>query len=340
MKTLQSDGLQYKDGQLLILDQTRLPNEEIWLNCQSLEEMYQAIFQLCVRGAPLIGVAASMFIGKYAMEQQSKEKLMHAIDYLISSRPTAVNLQLLLDQHRDILTQSDSFNAHLELAIKHFEEDVTLCENMATHGAGIIRDGDTILTHCNAGSLATVGIGTAVGVIKKAAQTKKDIHVFVDETRPLLQGARLTTWELNRANVPYQLICDNMAAFLMQQRKVDVILVGADRICRNGDFANKIGTYGLAVLAKHHDVPFYAVAPYTTIDFECEQGSEIPIEQRAAEEVRGIKFKGEPLCWSMQNAEVYNPAFDVTPAELVTGYILDTGINTASQLSQLKLDKN
>ena len=196
-----------------------------------------------------------------------------------------------------------------------FDEDVALSDAMSERGAALIQDGDSILTHCNTGGLATVGIGTALGAIRRAHEQGKKIHVYVDETRPLLQGARLTTWELARLKIPHTLICDNMAGFLMSQGKVQKVFVGADRIAANGDFANKIGTYGLAVLAHHHRIPFYVVAPETTFDSSCKSGSEIPIEQRRPDEVRAGK--------SPASCEVWNPAFDVTPRTLVTGIVLN-----------------
>ena len=216
-----------------------------------------------------------------------------------------------------------------------FDEDVKLCELMAKNGNKVIEHNDRILTHCNTGGLATVGEGTALAVIKEAHREGKEIKVFVDETRPLLQGGRLTTWELTKEGVPYQLICDNMAAHLMAQGAVDKVIVGSDRIAINGDFANKIGTYSLAVLCHFHNVPFYVAAPYTTVDQECETGKDIPIEQRDPGEVRGqnIVEKG----WAPLESDVYNPAFDVTPAHLVTGWILDTGLYNQQDVKQEKL---
>ena len=197
---------------------------------------------------------------------------------------------------------------------------------MSEHGAALIDHGDSILTHCNTGSLATAGVGTAIGVITTAHKQGKNISVWVDETRPLLQGARLTAWEMEKAGIPYHLVCDSMSAGLMAAGKVDKILVGADRIAINGDFANKVGTYTLAVVARHHDVPFYVVAPRTTIDKHCVDGASIPIEQRNADEVRGVAGSFGSCIWSPAEAPVYNPAFDVTTAELVTGWILDSGV--------------
>ena len=205
-----------------------------------------------------------------------------------------------------------------------FEEDQQLCKKMGENGAKFIEDGNSILTHCNTGGLATAGIGTALGVIRTASEQGKKIHVYVDETRPLLQGARLTTWELEKLNIPYTLICDNMAAQLMAKKKIQKIFVGADRIAANGDFANKIGTYSLAVLAKFHQIPFFTVAPYSTIDLHCPNGSEIPIEERKSGEVLGYL---DEVQWAPKRAFVHNPAFDVTPVHLVTAIITDEGIS-------------
>lgn len=336
MNDLISDGLQFKSGKLYLLDQTLLPLDEKWIECANPEITFKAIQELKVRGAPLIGVAASLFVGQYASQIRDKEKISACIDYLVSSRPTAVNLQALLEQHRDLLNDQMDFEEHLRLAIRHFEEDVQLCERIGAHGADLVKDHSRVLTHCNAGSLATVGSGTALSVIKKAAETKKNIHVYVDETRPLLQGARLTAWEMMRSNISHEIICDNMAASLMQAKKIDLIITGADRICANGDFANKIGTYNLAVLARFHDIPFYVAAPYTTVDKNCSTGLEIPIEQRAPQEVRGVKLRGQLIQWCSPESSCYNPAFDVTPADLVTGYVLDSGYFSSSDFAPAK----
>jgi len=332
---LSSDALKFENNQLFLLNQTQLPNTEEWILCDTPTKLYDSILQLKVRGAPLIAIAASLFIGKYALQIKNRKTIKSTIDYLISSRPTAVNLQLLLQQHLALLSKETEFKNHLDLAIQHFNEDIELCQKISRYGVEIIKDNDIILTHCNTGSLATAGNGTALGIIKSAFKTKSGISVYVDETRPLLQGARLTAWELSKNKIPYQLICDNMAAFLMKQNKVNVIVVGADRICLNGDFANKIGTYSLAVLAQYHNVPFYVAAPYTTIDFSCKTGESIPIEHREPNEVRGFKNQNNHIYWSPESSKVYNPAFDVTPSELVTGYILDKGHFSGKQLKSL-----
>lgn len=328
MKNLDSMGLKFRDGKLTILDQQKLPHEEIWLESHTPDDMIGFIKALKVRGAPLIGVAAALALANWARAEfgskaflrddnesssNQRTKFLLAAQNLRESRPTAVNLMAAIDRLLDTAEKSDfSTDKILSKAIEIFDEDVKLCEEMASEGAKYVEDGNNILTHCNSGGLATVGRGTALGVITKAAETKK-IHVWVDETRPLLQGARLTAWELGKLKIPHTLICDNMAATLMAQGKVDKIFVGADRIARNGDFANKIGTYSLAVLAKHHGIPFYVVAPKTTVDLNCSSGTQIPVEEREASEVRGMSGPKESL--------VFNPAFDVTPSSLVSAYV-------------------
>lgn len=306
MKNLFSLGLRREGGKLFVLDQTLLPQEEKWILCNGPEQMEALIQRLAVRGAPLIGVAAALALADFQEKGASVEEFRVAAARLRAARPTAVNLMAAVDRmlaSRDPLREADAI----------FEEDVALCEALAERGASLVRDGDQLLTHCNAGGLATAGIGTAVGVILRAHQQGKKIHVFIDETRPLLQGARLTAWELKKFGVSHTLICDNMAGFLMSQRKVNRVFVGADRIAANGDAANKIGTYSLAVLAHFHQVPFYVVAPRTTFDASCPSGHEIPIEQRAHQEVTARS--------ATENA--WNPAFDVTPRKLITGIVFD-----------------
>ena len=216
-----------------------------------------------------------------------------------------------------------SMQKTIDLAVKIFNEDVTLCDQIAENGAALIEDGDQILTHCNTGGLATAGVGTALGVIRKAHAQGKKIHVYIDETRPLLQGGRLTAWELQKLNIPCTLITDSMAAHLMSLKKINKAIVGSDRIAINGDFANKIGTYSVAVNCSYHQIPFYVAAPYTTVDPKCQHGGEIPIEQRPANEVLGASGSFGKVLWAPIGVQVYNPAFDVTPAKLVTNWILD-----------------
>lgn len=324
---MKSLGLCYEGGRLLVLDQQRLPREELWLECRSPEDMINCIRALKVRGAPLIGVAAALALAQYAESGTSMDLVREAAHGLRKARPTAVNLMAAVD--RVVLSHEPrdlSVDFIVAQAERIFTEDVALCEGMAHHGSPLIEDGDHILTHCNTGGLATVGVGTALGVVRRAFEEGKRIHVYVDETRPLLQGARLTTWELEKLGIPYTLICDNMAPFVMSQGKIKKIFVGSDRIAANGDFANKVGTYGVAVAAKHHGIPFYVVAPSTTVDLQCPSGREIPIEEREPDEVRAG--------FSPTQSPVYNPSFDVTPAALVTGIVLDRGVSEPGSIQK------
>lgn len=317
-------SLQYKAGTLLVLNQQKLPFEEEWIHCESPTHMHDIIRSLQVRGAPLIGIAAALSLAHYSeCSSRSIAEIQAAARMLKLSRPTAVNLAHCIDRQLVALEKGESI---VTVAEELFFEDADLCERIAANGLSLVESGDNILTHCNTGGLVTTGIGTALGVVFNAHKNGKSLHVYVDETRPLLQGARLTAWELKRAGVPYTLICDNMAASLMKAGKIQKIIVGADRIAKNGDFANKIGTYNLAVLAKHHDIPFYVAAPYTTVDTNCPSGNDIVIEQRSGDEVRGAECGFGKFIWSMPDCHVFNPAFDVTPGELVTGFILDQGV--------------
>ncbi len=329
MKTLTSKALRYEYCQstekwrVNLLIQTNLPHTIEWRHCSSASQMVEIIQSLQIRGAPLIGVGASLLLGHLTSEGLKGQDFYKTAKQLSDARPTAVNLQYCI-QRLIHSYENNGPEAVLPEAIRIFEEDQALCQAIGNAGADLLKDGDNVLTHCNAGALATAGIGTAIGVIDTAWQQGKQLHIYVDETRPLLQGARLTAWELQQANIPCTLICDNMAASLMREGKIQKIVVGADRIAANGDFANKIGTYNLAVLAKHHGIPFYVAAPYTTIDRSCLNGAAIPIEQRKGNEVTGFGNSH----WAPMNISTHNPAFDVTPAELVTGWILDTGVIT------------
>jgi methylthioribose-1-phosphate isomerase len=319
---LSSLAVQYDSGALKILDQQKLPGEEEWIDVQTPEQMVEIITSLKVRGAPMIGLAAILSLAQLAERGESPQEIEQAAYLLRKSRPTAVNLAIYID--RVLLALKDNQNI-IPVIEEIFHEDVALCEAMGIAGADLIQPEENILTICNTGSLATAGIGTAFGVIKTAHLQGKKIHVYACETRPLLQGGRLTAWELEQNEIPYTLICDSMAASLMRSGKIDRVLVGADRIAVNGDFANKIGTYSLAVLAHHHQIPFHVVAPYTTIDPQCPDGSAIKIEQRNPNEVRGASGSFGSVIWSPKMAPVYNPAFDVTPNELVTSLICDKG---------------
>ncbi len=312
---------------LRLLDQTLLPHQEKWIVIETNAQMIEAIKALKVRGAPLIGVAASLMIAKLAIEKSLpepslKNQLLIQAQALFEARPTAVNLMICIDRMTAQIKKNFNVELIVALAVQIFNEDVELCEKIALNGCALIQDGDQILTHCNTGGLATAGIGTALGIIRKAHEQGKNIHVYVDETRPLLQGGRLTTWELQKLNISCTLITDNMAAHLMSLKKITKAIVGSDRIAVNGDFANKIGTYSVAVNCHYHQIPFYVAAPYTTVDVKCNNGGEIPIEQRHKNEVQGY---GE-LLWAPKNIQVYNPAFDVTPKELVSAWILDKAV--------------
>ncbi|MEI6471078.1 MAG: S-methyl-5-thioribose-1-phosphate isomerase [Holophagaceae bacterium] len=321
MNPFESLGLRHDGRALWVLDQTQLPDEELWLDGSEPVAMIALIQRLAVRGAPLIGVAAAACLGTFADRGASASEYSAACAALRAARPTAVNLMWAMDRMR--AATEPSAEAH---AI--FAEDVRLCEGMAEHGAALIQDGEGLLTHCNTGGLATAGIGTALGVIRRAHVQGKRLHVYADETRPLLQGGRLTAWELQRLGIPATLITDSMAALLLRDGKVQRVLVGSDRVAANGDFANKVGTYGLAVQAHFHGVPFHPVAPFSTVDLACPNGAAIPIELRDAAEVRGYG----PLRWAPEAMPAWNPSFDVTPVDLVTSLVLDRGVYTAAEL--------
>lgn len=330
-------GLRVVDGCVHLLDQTRLPQEELWRPMTSTQTLVEAIRALRVRGAPMIGVAAALHVACCAEAGERIDILADDIAVLRAARPTAVNLMGAMDRLAGALERNGPAGL-IATAEAIADRDVLLCEAIADHGAALIAPGERILTHCNTGALATVGIGTAAGVIRRAHEQDKRISVWVDETRPLLQGARLTAWEFARLGVPATLITDSMAAGLMAAGRIDRVIVGADRIAANGDFANKIGTYGLAVLAHHHGIPFAVAAPYTTLDPECETGDAIEIEQRDPAEVRGVSGAAGTLCWAPTDMPVYNPAFDVTPAGLVNHWILDIGVFTPDDVAAGALD--
>ncbi|RUR35302.1 S-methyl-5-thioribose-1-phosphate isomerase [Vreelandella populi] len=325
MPHLQSRSLRVYADSLEYLDQTRLPQTETWVRCASPEDWQVAVKSLAIRGAPLIGLSAAFVLAQYAVQHPGQENEWQLVsDRLRATRPTAVNLMYCLDAMEACFAQGP--DALTERAAALFEEDRELCLRMAERGADLLAEGERVLTHCNTGALATAGVGTAIGALAVAKKRGVTLHVYVNETRPLLQGGRLTAWEMADLNIPYQLIADSMAASLMAAGKVDKVMVGADRICANGDFANKVGTYMLAVVAHYHQVPFYVVAPYTTVDKACATGDDIPIEQRDAAEIRGATGAFGDVVWAPENAPVWNPSFDVTPASLVTGWVLDTGV--------------
>jgi len=328
------------DGHVLMIDQTKLPTEFVRIECRDVPAVWEAIKSLRVRGAPAIGIAAaygSVLGGQAALRRGAgvetvRDAVLEATASLRTSRPTAVNLFWALDRidrrlsrSRDLGDESDPsllLDGVLEEARAIADEDKAMCRAIGKHGASLLGTGQGVLTHCNAGGLATADYGTALAVIFTAHELGKRVAVFADETRPLLQGARLTAWELQLRGVPVTLICDNMAAQVMKEGKIQVVVVGADRIAANGDTANKIGTYGVALLAKAHGIPFYVAAPSSTFDLATPDGSAIPIEQRdPAEITRGFGRATAP-----EGIAVYNPAFDVTPAGLITGIITERGV--------------
>lgn len=324
MQKFEATSIRYIHDHLELLDQRLLPQESCWLPCRDVETLVGMIKQLQVRGAPLIGLSAVLLLAYLAEQGWTEAALREAAIQLRAARPTAVNLMNNLDAM--LVALPKGVEAIVSTAQALFAEDRALCDQMSEKGAALLPNNARVLTHCNTGGLATAGGGTAIGVIHHAYSLGKLKQVWVGETRPLLQGGRLTSWEMAQAKIPYKIITDSMAAWLMQQGEVDAVVVGADRIAANGDFANKIGTYGLAVSAQYHNVPFYVVAPQTTLDAQCAAGQDIPIEARDAAEVRGVSCSAGDVCWAPADAQVFNPAFDVTPAVLVTAWVLDSGV--------------
>ena len=318
------------DGEkVAILDQTLLPEEERIIVCEDTECIAEAIESLRIRGAPALGIAAAFAMAQTALKNRgkSREEVLEALkrtrDRIKATRPTAVNLHSALERVlRSAESSDEPAEAAVQEALKLQREEQEAGRRLCEHGAELLRDGDVVLTHCNTGMLATATCGTALGVIISAWKQGKKLRVFADETRPLLQGARLTAWELVKAGVPVTVIADGCAGYVMRTQGVSKVIVGADRIAMNGDTANKIGTYSLAVLAKEHGAEFYVAAPLSTIDPEIESGDEIPVEKRSREELEF--FNGRRLI--PENAEVFNPAFDVTPAEYITGIITEAGV--------------
>lgn len=337
--------IEWKDNKVVMIDQRKLPGEEIYNQYSTYEEVGHAIKDMVIRGAPAIGDAAAMGIalGALHIDTENRDEFVSRVreiaEYIKGTRPTAVNLFWASDRMLRLLNASSGDVEELKKILVNeaetiLKEDVETCRRMGKLGSELLQDGMTVLTHCNAGALATGGYGTALGVIRAASEAGKDIKVIATETRPFLQGARLTAWELDRDGIPVSLITDNMVGYMMSMGKIDSVVTGADRIASNGDVANKIGTYTISVLAKSHGIPFYVAAPISTIDYDCPDGSSIPIEERSAEEVTHIK--GQRIA---PEVNVYNPAFDITPSENVKSIITEEGIAEEPYTSTLKAMK-
>jgi len=333
------ETIQWTSEGVVMIDQTRLPNEEVYVTCRTHGEVAHAIKTMVIRGAPAIGVAAAMGIALGMQEDGADFEAICA--EMGKTRPTAVNLFWAIERMRVLYTSLRGTSAgEMRLALKEQAqrirtEDIAINRAMGRHGAVLVPDGKTVLTHCNAGALATAGYGTALGVIRAAVEAGKRIDVFADETRPFLQGSRLTVWELQHDGIPTTLITDNMAGHFLKSGRIGCVVVGADRIAANGDVANKIGTYGLAVLAKENGIPFYVAAPVSTLDLTLATGEEIPIEERAASEV--THYAGSPV--APHGTEARHPAFDVTPNRYVTAIITERGIARAPFEESLALAK-
>jgi len=335
--------VEWKEGAVRLLDQSRLPEHVEFIDCRDFHTVATAIRELRVRGAPAIGVTAAMGValGAQGIDTADYEVFAKAVgaicDHLAATRPTAVNLFWAIErmkrtvvslQGRAVIEVKRSL---IEESQRILDEDIAMNKAMGRHGSALIQDGHTILTHCNAGALATAGYGTALGVVRAAWEQGKKIRVIADETRPVLQGARLTAWELMQDKIPVTLITDNMAGSIMRQGLIHLCVVGADRIAANGDVANKIGTYSVAVLAKAHHIPFYVAAPYSTIDLATPSGDRITIEQRNPEEITSI-HGSHPI--APLGVEVFNPAFDITPAEYITAIITERGVFKPYELAK------
>ena len=343
--------IEWTDEGVRILDQTRLPVEEIYFTCRTYQDVAHAIRSMVIRGAPAIGVAAAMGVAlgvnnsSAATVRELRSEFESIIEEISTTRPTAVNLFWALERMRRVFTESlggrgtsaekiaATKDCLVEEAQRILAEDIAANQAMGRHGAALLKDSATVLTHCNAGALATAGYGTALGVIRAAVAEGKNIHVFADETRPFLQGARLTAWELAKDGIPVTLITDNMAGHFMQRGKINAVIVGADRIAANGDVANKIGTYTVAVLARENKIPFYVAAPLSTIDLRIRSGGKIPIEERSPYEV--THWGG--VATAPENVEARHPAFDITPHRYVSAIITERGIARRPFTKSLKL---
>ena len=343
MKNIRS--LRYQDGILYLIDQRKLPNTLCEFPCETIEDVEFAIRDMVVRGAPAIGAVAAFGMVLAIKKNinlpttQIEEKMVDWSEFLNAARPTAVNLTWATKQMKQVAKMNkwnsgkELFNIFERKAIQIMEDDIRINKKMGENGNHLIPQKATILTHCNTGALATVGWGTALGVVRSAVQAEKDIFIYADETRPRLQGARLTAWELVEEKIPHCLIPDSVAAVLIRDKKIDLILVGADRIARNGDIANKIGTFMISVIAKQYNVPLYVVAPTSTIDFQIGSGSEIIIEERAESEVKMI---GDELI-TPHETKVYNPAFDVTPYQNITAIITEKDVIYPPYIDNIKM---
>ena len=309
------ENIKFDRKHLFILDQTLLPNEEKYIEMKSIEDCYNAIKLLQVRGAPAIGIFAG-----YALALFHGNNIEKAKEYLDSSRPTAVNLSWATAR---MVNAYKAGKKLIEEAIAIHNEDIKMCRNISEYGLSLLKDGDGILTHCNAGALATSKYGTGLGPLILGKEKGYNFHVFSDETRPLLQGARLTSYELEKAGIDVTLICDNMASLVMKKGLIDAVLVGCDRVAANGDTANKIGTSGVAILAKHYGIPFYVLGPYSTIDFNTPTGEDIIIEERESDEIKSMFYE---IPTALPETKCFNPAFDVTDNSLITAIITDKGI--------------
>ncbi|WDT75225.1 MAG: S-methyl-5-thioribose-1-phosphate isomerase [Candidatus Manganitrophus sp.] len=341
------NAVEWKKGAVRLLDQTKLPTEVIFVDCEDVETVARGIKELWVRGAPAIGITAAYGIALAAQKISATtfddfyKELLPSCDLLAATRPTAVNLFWAIQRMKETAQahRSESPEALKKILLEEahaiLQEDIEMNRAIGRFGAALIEAGDGVLTHCNAGALATGGYGTALGVIRSAWEANKKIAVYADETRPVLQGARLTAWELVQDRIPVTVITDNMAGFFMRRGKIQRCVVGADRIAANGDTANKIGTYSVAVLAKEHGIPFYVAAPYSTIDFSIASGDEIPIEERNQAELTHIA--GNQI-WAT-GATTANPAFDVTPAKYITAIITDKGVFKPEEIVRLKPSK-
>ncbi len=323
---------------VVMIDQTRLPREEVFVTCRNYVEVADAIRDMIIRGAPAIGVAAAMGVAIGALQSANLEADMPVIcETLAKTRPTAVNLFWAIERMKQVyasVRNQDIGQVRMRLveeAQKVREEDIAINQAIGRHGAPLVPDGKTVLTHCNAGALATAGFGTALGVIRAAVQSGKNIDVFADETRPFLQGARLTAWELQRDGIETTLITDNMAGHFLKSGRIGCVVVGADRIAGNGDVANKIGTYSVAVLAHENNVPFYVAAPISTLDLTLHSGEQIPIEERSAKEVTHV----QGVHMAPEGIKVANPAFDVTPNRYVSAIITERGVARAPYTESL-----